>query len=70
MAGMSPRTVRGSGLKDQGALLLLLLVLCFPSAHGDEPGLYDYILTDGKGKEVTLAPYRGRILVLEFFATW
>jgi len=70
MPEMSPRTARGSGLKRQGAFLLLLLCLSFPAARGEEPGLYDYILTDQEGKEVTLAPYRGRILVLEFFATW
>ena len=32
--------------------------------------MYEYALTGQDGKEVTLASYKGRILVLEFFATW
>lgn len=40
------------------------------AAGGGEVGLHDYVLTDPDGKETTLAPYRGKILVVEFFATW
>ncbi|MCI0409094.1 MAG: TlpA family protein disulfide reductase [Acidobacteria bacterium] len=53
-------------------LSTILLVL----AHGpgplkaDEPSLYEYILTELDGKETTLEAFKGRILVLEFFATW
>jgi len=36
----------------------------------DEPSLYEYVLSDLEGKETTLESYKGRILVLEFFATW
>jgi thiol-disulfide isomerase/thioredoxin len=39
-------------------------------AATEEPTLYEYILTDLEGKETTLAPFKGRTLVLEFFATW
>jgi thiol-disulfide isomerase/thioredoxin len=40
------------------------------AAETEETSVYDYPLTGADGKEVTLAPYKGRILVVEFFATW
>jgi thiol-disulfide isomerase/thioredoxin len=47
----------------------LLLFLTFTRAQEDV-SLYDYVLSDPAGSEASLAPYRGRILVVEFFATW
>ena len=41
-----------------------------PPTRAEDISLYDYILSDVAGKETTLAPYKGRILVLEMFATW
>jgi len=38
--------------------------------RADEPSLYEYILSDLDGKETTLEAYRGRVLVVELFATW
>ena len=51
-------------------LTLLLPLLPVPAASAEEIGLYDYVFSDRDGKEITLAPYRGRLLVVEFFATW
>ena len=57
-----------------GASALILLALCIaphaPLRAAEEVGLYDYALTDLEGKEASLAAFRGRILVVEFFATW
>jgi thiol-disulfide isomerase/thioredoxin len=56
--------------------LILLFAALLALAHGpgalraDEPSLYEYVLTDMDGKETTLESYKGKILVLEFFATW
>lgn len=52
--------------------LILSFLLAFPAAvpGREETSLYDYVLTDLDGKETSLSPYRGRILVVEFFATW
>src|SRR4030095_12886931 len=56
------------------AARILLAVVCLLLASArllaDEPSLYEYILTDLAGKETTLASYKGRVLVVEFFATW
>ena len=55
---------------------LILFAALLALAHGpgllqaEEPSLYEYVLTDVDGKETTLESYKGRILVLEFFATW
>jgi len=49
---------------------LVTALLLWRPARGEEVTLYDYILKDLDGKETTLAPYKGRVLVLEFFATW
>jgi len=49
---------------------LLVLARGAGALHADEPSLYEYVLTDLEGKETTLEAYKGRILVLEFFATW
>lgn len=55
-------------------LVSLILLLClFPNAapiRADEPSLYEYIMSDLDGKETTLEAYRGRILVVEIFASW
>jgi thiol-disulfide isomerase/thioredoxin len=53
-------------------LLILALLHAFPAALSgrEEIGLYDYVLTDLDGKETSLSSYRGKILVVEFFATW
>jgi len=52
----------------------LALVLCLSAQRAarpaEEPSLYEYILSDLDGKETTLDAYKGRILVVEFFATW
>ena len=53
---------------------LIFLIFCslFPAVarSQDEVSLYDYALTDLEGKQTSLAPYKGKILVVEFFATW
>ena len=48
---------------------LSLLVGRIPRAD-DEVGLYDYAMASRDGKESNLSAYRGKILVLELFATW
>jgi len=50
------------------AAVALLSCSALPAA--DEPTVYEYILADLEGKETTLAPFRGKVLVVEFFATW
>src|SRR5262245_28325142 len=37
---------------------------------GEEVAVYEYVHSDLEGKETSLAPYKGRILVIEMFATW
>src|SRR5258705_8780662 len=49
---------------------LLILAAGLRPLNADEPTLYEYVLTDLDGKETTLDAYKGKILVLEFFATW
>ena len=53
-------------------LLILSCLLAFPAALSgrEESSLYDYVLTDLEGNATSLSTYRGRILVVEFFATW
>ena len=52
-------------------LAALIALACGPgSLKADEPTLYEYVLTDLDAKETTLEAYQGKILVLEFFATW
>jgi thiol-disulfide isomerase/thioredoxin len=53
-----------------GFAAVLALALGFQPLSADEPTLYEYVLTDLNGKETTLDAYKGKILVLEFFATW
>ena len=40
------------------------------TGRSDEVALHDYVLADLDGKETNLGPYKGRILVVEMFATW
>ncbi|PYQ11754.1 MAG: hypothetical protein DMH00_07415 [Acidobacteria bacterium] len=54
----------------RGLVAVLGVLLFFRGASADEPTLYEYVLADLDGKEATLAPYKGRVLVVEFFATW
>jgi thiol-disulfide isomerase/thioredoxin len=52
-------------------LIPILLVALPPGLQAqEEVSLYDYVQNDLEGKEASLAPYRGKILVVEFFATW
>jgi thiol-disulfide isomerase/thioredoxin len=51
-------------------LALACLLLTSASSLADEPSLYEYVLSDLEGKDTNLASYRGRVLVVEFFATW
>jgi len=52
-------------------LVALVCLLLIPARSlADEPSLYEYGLTDLEGKETNLAPYKGKVLVVEFFATW
>ncbi len=47
------------------------MLCCVPAkGRADEVALHDYVLSDLEGKETNLAPYKGRVLVLELFATW
>ena len=52
-------------------IALLLLLVC-ASALGAEPGApaADFALPDEKGRVVTLADQRGKILYLDFWASW
>jgi thiol-disulfide isomerase/thioredoxin len=52
------------------AVLPLSLLLSPFARAQEEVSLYDYVLSDPAGNEARLAPYRGKILVVEFFATW
>jgi len=54
-------------------MVALAFFLALPAplgASSEEVGLYDYVLSDLEGRETSLGPYRGKILVAEFFATW
>ena len=51
-------------------LAVAFLLLASGRSLAEEPTIYEYILSDLQGKETTLAPYKGRVLVVEFFATW
>lgn len=63
----------------------LILLLCFASVislmlscsrGGEEPKRTDstvapsFVLTDSNGNKIDLADYRGKVVILEFFATW
>jgi thiol-disulfide isomerase/thioredoxin len=41
-----------------------------PRAEEEEVGLYDYAMNELDGKETNLSAYKGKVLVVEFFATW
>ena len=56
---------------------LLVLVLLPVAAWGQEAGAPaarkaapDFVLRDAKGAEVRLADFKGRVLLLDFWATW
>jgi thiol-disulfide isomerase/thioredoxin len=61
-----PRPLRAARI----LLAIVCLLLVSARSLADEPSLYEYVLTDLEGKETTLASYKGRVLVVEFFATW
>jgi thiol-disulfide isomerase/thioredoxin len=58
----------------QSLLIVLSWIAAFavlPRAwSGEEVALHEYVLSDLDGKETNLAPYKGRVLVVEMFATW
>ena len=60
------------GVRSYPVLALVLSLALLPShpASAEEVGLYDYVLRDLGERETSLGPYRGKILVVEFFATW
>ena len=52
-------------------IFLWIVFFCFPgTGRAEDVPLHDYVLSDLDGKETNLAPYKGRVLVLEMFATW
>ena len=60
-------------LRSKVFLLIAALIAlgCGPAPlRADEPSLYEYIIADLDRRETTLEAYKGRVLVLEFFATW
>ena len=54
------------------ALPGLFLFLALPGLPplAEEVGLHDYALSDLEGTGTNLGSYKGKILVVEFFATW
>lgn len=59
-------------LAGAGGLALFFLLLAAPGGGGLEPGAPapPFELTDLGGRPVTLADYRGKVLLLDFWATW
>jgi len=45
-------------------------LVCTARAAEEEVGLYDYAMNELDGKETNLSAYKGKVLVVEFFATW
>lgn len=54
-------------IKALGCILLLAAMVCPPALAG-EP--LDFTLTTADGHRLRLADFRGRVVVLDFFATW
>ena len=63
--------------------LMVILVLAGIAARADESGVRanlqspnqrkpapEFVLTDSSGKEMSIKDYRGRVLLLDFWATW
>ncbi|WP_051184965.1 peroxiredoxin family protein [Desulfatiglans anilini] len=53
-----------------GILVLCLLGVPFQSEAGADIAAPSFSLPDLNGKEVTLEQYRGKIVLLDFWATW
>jgi peroxiredoxin len=53
------------------ALLLLLALVCLPAgARAQEVKAPDFALRDLRGRTVRLSDFRGRVVLLNFWATW
>jgi cytochrome c biogenesis protein CcmG/thiol:disulfide interchange protein DsbE len=52
------------------AFCLLLVMAASPAAPGAGQPAPDFTLKDSSGKTVKLADYRGKVLLLDFWATW
>jgi len=50
-------------------LVIALLVLEIGSSYG-QPIAPNFTLTDLNGKRFSLSDFRGRIVLIDFFATW
>jgi len=62
-------TLAGPGFRVQVLVVLLLLVL-LPRAQGAEAMAPEFVLPDADGRMVSLADFRGKPLVLTFWASW
>ncbi len=49
---------------------LIFLLLCSPSVQAAEGSIPDFALTDLSGQPQSLAAYRGKWVVVNFWATW
>jgi thiol-disulfide isomerase/thioredoxin len=74
---MMPRRPGASGAA-VGLVLALVLASCAPDAGGggsrgngaDSPVAPDFTLLDLEGRPVSLADFRGKTVVIDFWATW
>ena len=51
-------------------LLLSVLIGCHSGASKGHGGAPDFTITDIQGKKLSLADYRGKVVLLDFWATW
>lgn len=52
------------------ALVILLLTVFATSAHAEPQTAPDFTLKNAAGDSVSLSDYRGKVVVLHFWATW
>ena len=58
------------GVLTAAALILIPLAACAQTGQKDEGPAPAFSVTDLQGRTVTLADFKGKVLVLNFWATW